>query len=350
MLNYVDYIPSVLSYALQRCHVDNRMIFISGAVLNAVGAAVLVDWQVLGGDPCNQFNNVSFVTLTSENSSIMLNTGTPNLMVSNGSCQMEVYSPVVAHSTSGYLVSCHRQCMDTECLLLEGIAPSMSTEEENNQLLCFLSLEARMSTDNVYCWWSAHGLFVQLNLSPDEGSGDTDRIIPAGESCSQNITHVVTRFPNTSGIVAVLTVQQSSTLDSVCELINQTSEASAVCASSQTCLAAAEENNVNLTSCISLDSTNSSNQTRCVCQAFSSVPGYSCFWNQVSRITGEYCERCPPTCLSEMYSLNFIQVIIGLLLFTPGFPFGRLTITLILSDIVGQAPQVSVWLLNLISM
>ena len=104
----------------------------------------------------------------------------------------------------------------------------------------------------------------------------------------------------------------------------------------------AEKNDVDLASCWM--SENATNQSSCVCNAFSNVSDYNCFWNQNSRITGKFCERCSRSCLGSTHSLYFPQLLVGLILFTPVYPIGRLTITVIASDIIGNAPQVRVQL------
>ena len=84
----------------------------------------------------------------------------------------------------------------------------------------------------------------------------------------------------------------------------------------------------------------SNNTSECVCQAYSNVPGYSCFWNQVSRVTGERCDTCLPTCLSKTTSLYFAQFIVTLILLTPAYPIGRLSLTFLMSDCASGQSQV----------
>ena len=61
---------------------------------------------------------------------------------------------------------------------------------------------------------------------------------------------------------------------------------------------------------------------QCVCDAINNVTDYQCFWNPLSRITGDYCERCRHVCLSKTRSLNFIQLIFGVIFFLQAFPWG----------------------------
>ena len=263
--------------------------------MGVAGATVLGDWQVLGGDPCNQFSNTTLPSDDITSSSVLL--------VHNGSCHHSQQSL----SLSGQLISCQLTCMDQQCMLLERLSSELLVDD----MLCVI-IEPDQT---VHCLWSA----LHITFNPTEGSGDIDQsldpLLPNGINCSDSISNLVT---NMTGVVFI--AQPLPSLNTTCP--------------------PPWDSNVNLSSCDS--NTNHTTTSECVCQAYSSVPGYSCFWNQISRVTGERCERCPPVCLSKTHSLHFAQLIIGLLLFTPGFPIGRLTITLILSDIIGRAPQVNI--------
>ena len=72
-----------------------------------------------------------------------------------------------------------------------------------------------------------------------------------------------------------------------------------------------------------------------------SGPPEECFWNQNSRVTGIFCEECVKLCRSHRTSLNFVQLLIGLLLFTPACPISRITLTILASDGMGTSGQVS---------
>ena len=77
------------------------------------------------------------------------------------------------------------------------------------------------------------------------------------------------------------------------------------------------------------------------CEKFGDDNNYNCFWNPISRITGDYCERCRAVCLSETHSLNFIQLFIGIVLLASSMASGRLLVTTIASDVAGSNAQVS---------
>ena len=91
---------------------------------------------------------------------------------------------------------------------------------------------------------------------------------------------------------------------------------------------------------------NSSFTTSCLCEQFSSVPNYQCFWNPMSRVTGDYCDRCREVCLSKSHSLNFVQLFIGITAMTIWQPPGRLVVTAIASDLYGENSQVNIFSLR----
>ena len=79
---------------------------------------------------------------------------------------------------------------------------------------------------------------------------------------------------------------------------------------------------------------------RCLCEQFGNASDYECFWNPVSRITGEYCERCRPVCLSKTHTLSFVQLFVGMVLLSFCLTPGRSLVTVIASDIAGNRSQV----------
>ena len=89
-----------------------------------------------------------------------------------------------------------------------------------------------------------------------------------------------------------------------------------------------------------------------VCKMHSGDP-YHCFFNPDSRITEKYCDDCRPFCRSELHSLNFIQFLVGVCLFSFSFPLVRITMTIMFSDALGSASQVCTcnqWLASYIYM
>ena len=75
------------------------------------------------------------------------------------------------------------------------------------------------------------------------------------------------------------------------------------------------------------------------CEALSSS-SHQCFWNPKSRITGEFCNTCLPTCLSEQASLNFYQFSLGVVLICISGPLGFVFISAITSAITSVESQV----------
>ena len=340
----------VFRLILSKCHVDNRITYTLGAVLLVIGAILIGDWQAIRGDPCNQISG----NLAIKDSSNEL---TGCLATSNVTIEFLEYITVSQTSTqvnrvvrepslaSVVVNSCTKECPSVDkhsfCEQLSNLSKECSIV--TGSVVCASLSKPTAAPDengsDVYlCLWTERDMFMNVVVADEralswkqaggvhEFSGDGDLMC--------NYTIPSDGAENKNEFVIMRTSCDTETCEICRECDGQRNCTSDLCR-------LGEENNVNLTSCILLDSTNSSNQTRCVCQAFSSVPGYSCFWNQVSRITGEYCETCPPMCLSETHSLTFVQLIIGLLFLVPTYPIGRLSLTFMMSDTVGDKSQVS---------
>ena len=65
-----------------------------------------------------------------------------------------------------------------------------------------------------------------------------------------------------------------------------------------------------------------------------------CFWNPVSRITGEECNTCLPACLSRSKSLCFYQFSVGVLMLAIATPLIFVFVSIIASDIMPVGSQV----------
>lgn len=77
-----------------------------------------------------------------------------------------------------------------------------------------------------------------------------------------------------------------------------------------------------------------------LCEAQSSS-GYQCFWNQKSRITGEFCNTCLDACLNTEKSHNIYLFTGGMLLIAVSASVGFVTISAIASDITSMEFQVN---------
>ena len=75
------------------------------------------------------------------------------------------------------------------------------------------------------------------------------------------------------------------------------------------------------------------------CEARSSS-SHKCFFNSQSRITGEFCNTCRPTCLSKQASINFYQFTAGILLLSTAAPLGFVFTSAIASEITSIETQV----------
>ena len=73
-----------------------------------------------------------------------------------------------------------------------------------------------------------------------------------------------------------------------------------------------------------------------------STSSHQCFWNPQSRVTGEHCSTCLPTCLSQQTSLNFYQFNVGVFLTAMGSILGYMYINALNSDVTPMRNQVRI--------
>ena len=358
----------LLSLVLEKCHVDNRLTCVIGMLLAIMGATILADWQSIKGDPCNQLDNK--VTVFGLNSSSWLQdcssprnitvqlSATVMIDTINQATCLHLKRAKGTHSITMQLVSsCEDVCHDQPSICELVWRASQHCTLDPSSFVCFPLVSSGGTLDHhlpmtLQCLWPQRSLYIRLQVDHETGISliqDVEDLGSGGGVYNDAMSKFACNFEHSSHgfgdgcMFVILNISCESESSETC--VNEWCGVTSDCHSRNCtdtpedihCLA--EEDNVDLTSCLS-PSRNTTNQSICVCQAFSSVAGYNCFWNQVSRITGEFCERCPPTCLSEAYSLNFVQLIIGLLLFAPAYPFGRLTPVFILSDYLGGKSQV----------
>jgi hypothetical protein len=67
--------------------------------------------------------------------------------------------------------------------------------------------------------------------------------------------------------------------------------------------------------------------------------GKDCHWIPNSRVTHRHCSDCQPICRSTKHTLNFIQFVIGLLLFFSTLPLAFTGVYLLLSESVSKSYQ-----------
>ena len=72
-----------------------------------------------------------------------------------------------------------------------------------------------------------------------------------------------------------------------------------------------------------------------------STDGNSCYWNQQSDITGEFCNTCLPACLSRQANMNFYQFTAGVMFLSIAAPLGYVFISAVASEITPVESQVS---------
>ena len=77
------------------------------------------------------------------------------------------------------------------------------------------------------------------------------------------------------------------------------------------------------------------------CEALSGS-GDQCFWNPQSRVTGEFCNTCATSCLSQQKSLDIYQFSAGVALLAMSVTLGFVFASAIASDVAGVGSQVSI--------
>ena len=82
---------------------------------------------------------------------------------------------------------------------------------------------------------------------------------------------------------------------------------------------------------------NSVHQYRCEARSGSE---HECFWNPVSRVTGEFCNTCHESCQSKRKAMDFYQFSIGVLIISLASPLGFVYVAAITSDITPVESQV----------
>jgi len=76
-----------------------------------------------------------------------------------------------------------------------------------------------------------------------------------------------------------------------------------------------------------------------VCESLSSSQ-YHCHWIPNSVITHRLCHACPPICRSVDHTLNFVQYMIGAVIFRITISIPRIGIMMVISDVVSRQYQV----------
>ncbi len=255
------------------------------------GSLIMTDWQSLGShDPCNQ------LPLPHSINNTILNPAT--LLLNDTAC----HSINLTDGTELSLLSCCTSCDTKSCDLLRNISAVNQTTNTSPCLLSngILSCYDVTTTNNIQ-------LFVDDDLIDYYESIDVsvDHLCPVAPSdCCHDDELLLVRFTR-----PILCDSSDGCFDNVDQLWPQ---------------------------CTAITDNDSS---QCFCEG--SRDDYNCFWNPSSRINGKYCERCRPVCLSEDHTLYFAQLIIGVLFLAPAYPMGRMSLTILASDGLGEASQVS---------
>ena len=273
-------------------------------MLLLIGSITVSDWQSIGGDPCVALGELSI------DSQVRFSGG---IVIKRSRCG-EV---LITEDTRGYVLGKSNDTAPTLC-------PQQLTPKNISTIICSFNSS---DSDDVYdCYWYHGNLALTLELynyetifnnslsSQYNDSGNT-------ECSSGGINCGCIAYRDCDYLLLIVEPESI-------RMLEMFSNANSVWL--------LEDTSVELTSCLD----NSSISSQCICESFNATPGYECFWNPQSRVTGQYCERCLETCRSVRHSLNFVQAVVGLLIIGLGYPTTRITLTLTLSDCLGEESQV----------
>lgn len=308
------------------------------------GCVIATDWQSIRGDPCDHFSqyrlldvqtpsatsccpsNFTAANFSSTGSllTVQPTAGAPNL----SAIPLGGLSLAGLSSGTGGCSDCSQQLLSEMNTIGEAIHADYNT-------LCRLhrGTDGESGT-HFQCSLSGNttDMCVQFNLTVDLCGGD-------------NVTGVDVCRDESSVLYLELSLlgDSSSCLDDLCHSFSQSLSGDFLGHHLRT-----DEQGDDYQSVVSgrFKDTCSANAS-VLCQSFSGPP-FHCFWNPKSRITGETCQRCEPICRSTQASLNFAQLIIGISLVFIGLPMGRILATIILSDIMGTASQVTECVSNML--
>ena len=298
------------------------------------GTIIAADWQAIRGDPCDQFSEKNFdahsschaVLQTRVSNNDYNNTGIAPM----GPIDMLVFNSSMVTTCTMLTGLEHLEiagmCTNCNTSIFYGSLESGINQTQEYEFVC------RMQTNltTLDCYLMIENLCVTVIPSGDfvgsgygafrENNTTCDHPRPANVSIEESVTLLMFQVDDTNCVQELCSPSPPANNITYCEQNPHNYE----------CLAG--DNNIDIGDCDS--------NASCICEAFSGSP-YHCFWNPNSRITGKYCARCPQLCRSVDHTLNFIQLIVGVSLITAAYPVERLTLTLILSDAMGTAPQVN---------
>ena len=281
----------------------------------------MADWQAIGGDTCDQFSADNFVfyndTDCCSNSSIYTSTsGTADILTvdSGGFNHSDLYENV-PFTVDFFQVKTCTQCNP----VLTQMMPMCM-----HDICCLVEVDLD-ELEELNCYWKRTEGCVTLVARQD-----LIETLQAWNGSSFKFNSSVFNSPAVVRNKFLLMTDPDEKYSTTCLNMN----CSLYQSNSKDYRYLFTNSNTQESSCIS------STSASCMCEAFSGSP-YHCFWNPNSRITGEHCVRCKPVCRSEDHTINFAQLIVGIVLFSPGFPMARIVISVIASDALGSASQVS---------
>ena len=267
-----------------------RIISLISLFLGLTGSIIATDWQSISGrDPCTQatptFNETQLLS---------------SLLLSNDSCYTLNLIPPISSDLAS--MSCdYISCDNLSCDVLRNLS---------NQTTNYVTMATCLwiSESQLVCYEPVTLEFLQLTLL-DTNNNYYEDMIDAVEGSGYLPDHtpcVVTHGNHDKTLfVSFLRFPQQPL------------------------------------SCDNNECVGGANTSQCACEG-SGEEG-QCFWNPQSRLTGDYCERCRPVCLSRDHTISFGQLIAGTFLLSLVFAMGRMCLTILLSDGLGEASQVRGW-------
>ena len=281
-----------------------RLLAISSICISIAGAAIMTDWQSIGGDPCTEYSlfyypellqNPNNITLQASNECISVNYNDSDIR-----SQMQDKFPSYARKELPNAISKSHRSLRINCSGADEIDCLQCTTSAknhgcvsyrvNNDEVCFeLSMEAETTValaneSSTVCTISSLPFSACLNVRNSNKFAESDRA---------KIKTVVVALTE-----EMLELQSSS--DAVVE--------------SDTWPTAKE-------ACLQSED--------------------NCYWNPLSRITKSRCHACPPICRGVTRSLNFVQFCIGVVVFVLAIPMARLALMVLISDYVETEDQVT---------
>ena len=374
------------SYILQKFGLDNRLICLTAFILVITGLTLTCDWQSIRGDPCNQFSEENFMSdgstpytclpqplsqpgdFTGSESTVRVRPHIIQTLLLNSRNDTLYGSVYTAVDPPSWIqqVEFIGTCTPHACSFFETeinlLFEDSAVVDNSSTLVCHGPTHSEAGVLQCYLHEAELCLTGTLQMADtqDQMSGSASGFDPTASLLNyllSNNSYTETYYMKSDVRCSSSTsdAEDSTECGTLLLLVNSTVCLKATCSNDE--VSHQHEGDWNMSQycvrnprdyhCIGLttDGIDTSlldyceMNASCVCEALSGPP-WHCFWNPNSRLTGEYCPRCNPLCRSVDNSLTFGQFLVGFMFLVLGFQIGRTTLTLVVSDAMGNAPQV----------